>query len=289
LSCYQQDPRARPSSATLLSKFNALSNPISKQTLHSIYTHDFETYTTGLELALSSRSPKGSMDVERNHQHIVKQLRDELDKQQVLLEQEKTRFKKVQAELQHQLCQLRHTRLPKSLSDSDTHTALNSSTQLVQPLQSTGNYFSHVSILVVTIVHFNRMVELFSSTPQLVIRILQAYHEAIDHYLSEHPHIYMVERISDTCIFLSGAPETHTHHEQELADLALYLSHWAANPTIQLESGQKVKIGLKMGLHSGPLIAGIVGRIPKYVVMGDTLNIAARLQSSSDGKLYKID
>ncbi|KAL0274881.1 UNVERIFIED_CONTAM: hypothetical protein PYX00_002910 [Menopon gallinae] len=87
-------------------------------------------------------------------------------------------------------------------------------------------------------------------------------------------HVYKVETVGRVYMAVSGAPERTFQHAENVANLALCLV-------------QQNMISI-LGVHSGPVVGGVVGlKVPRYCLFGDTVNTAARMQTtSSPGKIH---
>jgi hypothetical protein len=68
---------------------------------------------------------------------------------------------------------------------------------------------------------------------------------------------------------VGGAPTPRTDHAEQIATMALDLLHQSGKFKVRHLPG--VPLQLRIGLHTGPVCAGVVGlTMPRYCLFGDT-------------------
>ncbi|XP_059101881.1 guanylate cyclase 2G-like [Peromyscus eremicus] len=139
-------------------------------------------------------------------------------------------------------------------------------------------HFESVTIFFSDIVGFTKLCSL--SSPLQVVKLLNDLYSLFDHTIQTHD-VYKVETIGDAYMVASGLPiRNGAQHAAEIATMSLHLL--SATTHFQIGHMPEERLKLRIGLHTGPVVAGVVGiTMPRYCLFGDTVNMASRMESSS--------
>uniref|UniRef100_A0A3B4X7Y3 Guanylate cyclase n=1 Tax=Seriola lalandi dorsalis TaxID=1841481 RepID=A0A3B4X7Y3_SERLL len=144
-------------------------------------------------------------------------------------------------------------------------------------------YFDEVTIYFSDIVGFTTISSL--SDPIEVVDLLNDLYTLFDAVLSSHD-VYKVETIGDAYMVASGLPKRNGNkHAAEIANMSLNIL--SSVGTFHMRHMPDVPVRIRIGIHSGPCVAGVVGlTMPRYCLFGDTVNTASRMEST--GLPYRI-
>ena len=143
-------------------------------------------------------------------------------------------------------------------------------------------YFSTSSILFADFVGFTKLVEIME--PGDLIETLNTFFKGFEKLSKKH-NVTKVKTIGDCYMCVSGIPTQQKDHAFEICSLAKDMLQFVDGINIQHSVLDKPIWNLRIGIHSGPLIAGLSS--DSFDVWGDTVNIAARLESSGEeGRIH---
>ena len=128
-----------------------------------------------------------------------------------------------------------------------------------------------VSVLFADITGFTPAAERLPA--EEVVVLLDEIFSAFDELVARHD-LEKIKTIGDGYLVAAGIPTPRADHAEAAARLALAMRHALAE--LPIASG----LGLRIGIDSGPVVAGVIGRTKfGYDLWGDTVNTASRMQS----------
>ncbi|OWA54018.1 Guanylate cyclase 2G, partial [Hypsibius exemplaris] len=138
-------------------------------------------------------------------------------------------------------------------------------------------FFEAVTVFFSDIVGFTKIAA--RSTPLQTVTLLNSLWSKFDGELDAHD-VYKVETIGDAYMVVSGLPRRNgINHGREIAALSLDLLDIVKEFEIFHLPGEFLKI--RIGLHTGPVLAGVVGRkMPRYCLFGNTIRLAEWIEQT---------
>ncbi|PAV61947.1 hypothetical protein WR25_19052 [Diploscapter pachys] len=120
--------------------------------------------------------------------------------------------------------------------------------------------------------------------PKDVVHLLNELFTRLDRLVVLHK-VYKVETVGDSYMTVGGIPDFTPEHAENIAHVALGML-WEGRAVKDPVSNKPLQ--LRIGMHSGPIVAGIVGtKMPRYCLFGDTVTTASRMETNGlAGKIH---
>lgn len=150
--------------------------------------------------------------------------------------------------------------LPASIADRLKHS----------PKERIADRYESASVLFADMAGFTAMAG--GVEPEVLVRFLDSVFSTFD-TLTERHGLEKIKTSGDAYMVVSGIPSPRAHHAQALVQLALAMIDEARH--------FEHRIDIRIGIASGPVVAGVVGQTKFfYDVWGDTVNVAARMEQT---------
>lgn len=145
--------------------------------------------------------------------------------------------------------------------------------------------FNLVSILFTDFKSFTQTAE--KMTPQNLVEEINICFKAFD-LISERYNIEKIKTIGDSYMAAGGIPNPDKNSLKNIVLAGIEMQEFVGARRIINERAHKPAFEMRLGIHAGPIVAGIVGlKKFQYDVWGDTVNTASRVESN--GMVDKVN
>jgi class 3 adenylate cyclase len=135
--------------------------------------------------------------------------------------------------------------------------------------------YGEVSIVFADLVGFTKLTR--TVAPSHLVEILNKLFSHFDERAFSH-NVEKIKTIGDSYMAVCGMDKGDAHHAERAAEFAFDML--SGVEALSKETG--LDLNVRIGLHVGPIIAGVIGtRKPAFDCWGDSVNIASRMESSA--------
>jgi adenylate cyclase len=136
--------------------------------------------------------------------------------------------------------------------------------------------FDEVTVLFTDFYQFSKLAEHIE--PEVLVASIDQYFQQFDAITSKYG-LEKIKTIGDAYMCAGGLPTVNTTHAHDVVKAAIEINAFVKS---QMNSEDGLPhFQIRIGIHSGPVVAGIVGiKKWQYDIWGDTVNIAARMEAA---------
>lgn len=160
--------------------------------------------------------------------------------------------------------------------------------EVMEELKQTGKTqarnYDLVTVLFADFKDFTQIID--ELPPEELVAGIDNYFETFDKIISKN-NIEKIKTVGDAYICVAGLPQVTSNNPLQMIDVALEMVTAIEQLKQERTAAGKIIFDVRIGIHSGPVVAGVVG-IKKfaYDIWGDTVNTAARMQQHGEpGKI----
>ena len=155
---------------------------------------------------------------------------------------------------------------------------------VAEELKNTGNArarrYERATVMFTDFQNFSGIAK--SMAPESLVKELDVYFKAFDEIISKH-QLEKIKTIGDAYLCVGGLPDQENNKPEHVIRAAFDIQQLLQQLKNERIANQMPFFEARIGIHTGPLVAGVVGSKKfAYDIWGDTVNIAARMETHGE-------
>ncbi|MEN7551408.1 adenylate/guanylate cyclase domain-containing protein [Rapidithrix thailandica] len=215
-------------------------------------------------IVVNRRTRRINRQLELQNIEILKQAREiKVQKERIKDQNKKLELEKVKSDT------LLLNILPRSIAE-----------ELKEKGRATPKHFDNVSVLFTDFKGFTTVAEKLS--PSEIVKELDECFLAFDEIAEKH-NLEKIKTIGDAYMCAGGVPIPNHTNPVDAVKAGLAMQEFMQNRKLQKMREGRMFFELRVGVHTGPIVAGVVGKKKfAFDIWGDTVNLASRMESGSE-------
>lgn len=140
--------------------------------------------------------------------------------------------------------------------------------------------YASVTVLFTDFKGFTRIAE--GMSPNELVTELNEFFHAFDDIVERH-NLEKIKTIGDAYMCAGGIPAENSTHPFDAVEAGFEMQRFIASRNLERAANGQEPWELRVGIHTGPVVAGVVGRKKyAYDIWGSAVNIASRMESNGE-------
>jgi class 3 adenylate cyclase len=145
---------------------------------------------------------------------------------------------------------------------------------------SNSKQFSFICILFTDIVNYTELAKKYDD--KIIFQLLSSVYSLFDVIIKQYPHLQKIETIGDAYMVVGDIFKTENNHPIVIKEIILFALQ-LLREVKTVKTPDHIPLSIRIGINIGKVSIGILGNeIPRLCVVGNSVNMASRLQSTAD-------
>ncbi|MCU0446406.1 MAG: hypothetical protein MUE85_15980 [Microscillaceae bacterium] len=222
--------------------------------------------------------------LQQQKEEILSQ-RDNIEQQNIILQQQKEEIM-----AQRDFLSDLNSEIAEERDKSDNLLLNIMPAEIAQELKQTGKaaprYYEMATVMFTDFKGFTKIAE--KLTPEQIVQELNRCFQAFDEIIEKYD-LEKIKTMGDGYLCAGGIPIANKTNPIDAVKAGLAMLDFMNELKKQKEQNNEALWEVRVGIHTGPLIAGVIGKNKfAYDIWGDTVNVASRLEASGEAGKVNI-